>query len=1058
MAETTGGRPPVRRPRISRASPAVEAGRPPERGVRPTAFEARTPPPIPEATLHRDELMDEEGRMIGREAHQRRLLDLNKPIINALQSPENFIRYIEYLKHHIVDHRLSEGKPPLGDKALWAEISEEFENELILAYSKLYERVHTAQAGKFMEELAQENFMDSIQTAQAQLSLMVSRLADDLESAKPDSAVAIATKKMKFVSKRTQRIVGTKKVDTGEYDKDGNPIIKEIPQYKNIPIAGSESERPRDFLKSITYNAEEVLEAESFAHNVQVLFRKGAGEKGFWSQLSHYAEEKMSSSIMDALHHMPDSKAFIAASQLYTKYLQGEFAMLSWRHEATMFTPEIGKKFSKIQLRVMDDLAKLYPEFASGENSWRLERALNIGLGLSRGVFLTEPNNAAWADPGHKGKGEAAYQSYYTNDSHALLALNLQHHMDRWRTMSGNNGVMLHIPIAGIPFKLMRKWNHRKLWEQMQKREESYLKGDMAYQPESAEPKGKIRTFWSKLFKRFNKKEADETDRLLTMIDYMPNIGKVGSHLDRRGWRYIEAFDAWLERDKNGFVKPLESWKAFENIGYEAVKFLSENNGFEKKGAIGKAGTTVDARTNGEEKKEIEKANGIKELYVELYDRYINSQSVDSEGKPKARTADEKKDAFDRYFAEKCSGEKNPEGTFMSRVFVNLIRKRMPTKLLVLERDRQSPEGDRAWELVRKETGLDFGAMNKAVENLMLVELRVRQDVSNQMKEQLANQGEGNERLSGVNINNYEVNRPRIKSELDKLLTEGPHKKTEIENALKLFDKMNEFYDDNEGEYWLNFANKIRDNNKPHKHFPFAIAPEELDTQFASFKSAGETVLKRALGDLAGVEMNITGPIMKTWFGKLQELAINGKHDMSDIVTMMKGIKEQMEQIHGEGPAYELIHHLAYATIAYFRKDEVARGFFTKWFHMGKKHSLAAEFAGGNANLRNIVEWTPSDISKFCLELDRAQVLPGNAYSLMKGKVVERKLFGLIKYKTIEYEGDKAEYTVDSLRTDAGGTKSDLVKEYITKYLPMLAALALYMTVRKALKESEGKK
>ena len=62
------------------------------------------------------------------------------------------------------------------------------------------------------------------------------------------------------------------------------------------------------------------------------------------------------------------------------------------------------------------------------KRKWRIKRAMSMGIGLAKGVLLTEVELAAYAEPGQDENGKPLLTSQYTNDGVALSTLNPQHH------------------------------------------------------------------------------------------------------------------------------------------------------------------------------------------------------------------------------------------------------------------------------------------------------------------------------------------------------------------------------------------------------------------------------------------------------------------------------------------------------------------------------------------------------------------------------------------------------------------------------------------------------
>ena len=157
----------------------------------------------------------------------------------------------------------------------------------------------------------------------------------------------------------------------------------------------------------------------------------------------------------------------------------------------------------------------------------------------------------------------------------------------------------------------------------------------------------------------------------------------VGGYFTRGGWRASHEIEGSLHYTMNEkdvrIIDALKSWKALENVGYEALIPLVGAEGF----------------------------SYTPELRQYLFDKYINA------GGASGMTLDS--------YLHSLPENKRDE-YFVNHVFAHLLMQRIPTKLIRMERDRQSKEGIRAWEHVRMRMGVDGTRMNSLMQNLMMVE------------------------------------------------------------------------------------------------------------------------------------------------------------------------------------------------------------------------------------------------------------------------------------------------------------------------------------------------
>jgi len=124
----------------------------------------------------------------------------------------------------------------------------------------------------------------------------------------------------------------------------------------------------------------------------------------------------------------------------------------------------------------------MFPDFREvSVDDWRLRRAISMGVGIARGVYLNEVEPAAWADPNITHiEGRATFLSYYTNDNAALNALNPAHHFLRWQTESVTRGGLIFLLTEGFDPSLHRIWDHAKILERIKYFRDSF-RGDSRF-------------------------------------------------------------------------------------------------------------------------------------------------------------------------------------------------------------------------------------------------------------------------------------------------------------------------------------------------------------------------------------------------------------------------------------------------------------------------------------------------------------------------------------------------------------------------------------------------
>lgn len=1007
--------------------------------------------------------------------------------VKALYSPNLFIERVNAIqndpkKYGEVFLKLSQDAK--NSEAYWQELSNIVTNEISFRFGKIYRSIARAHKDKFIDEIANENPMESINVAKTNMLSALTRLSDRFTNAEvrkkylanPDAEGA-----MRFFSKKSRRFETEKKIKYT--DAAGKEQSHSVLQDRRISVDKPEEVDLSDFLSGVKFQVERFIEhVLPYNHNIQALFLRQAGQDGtFWGQIGGYAAQNMSTFDLDSLNHIPDADIISSAYRLYSKYVKADFAKWDWNNKPGRFTEDFSTPNTPVQEDVIKQLKRLHSELNDPHNKWRLDQAMNIAIGISRGVFLTEVTSVAWADAPHTGEGGPTFESYYTNSNAALMGLNPQHTPDRWKTPGTTIGPLMHLPVHGLDRKFMRRWNHIKLYEWMKKRENSYAQGIPAFalsRPRfghgghgehggsHASHPGRVRKF----FGRFTEKGyyAKPDKRLLTFIDAIPNIGKVGGPIERGSWRN-KAYEGWIEYNADGSSNLLDTFKGIENIGFEGALWWVDNQVLAKI-YDGHSGSFTD------------------EFGAYLYDNYINPVGEDGN----SRTGI----SYDSYVAQIKNDLKDDKqneaeyaGIVTYRGLAHMLKQRTPTLMPTIERTRLSDTGTRGWQTLREKCGwgnldldkMDRGGtdkMDRALKNVMLVEQQVRRETSRIMKESINNQIQDPNHKDDINFKpslkdvpfekgkEYIVTEERFEKELKKLMTgdeagtiQDPKDKEEFDEAVKLFKATQEYLDD---DYMNNFAEKLRNNKQPEKYFPFAIAAEELDTSFLTYASAGPDVMRRALAEIGSVESNVVKPMLEGFMGKLRQVAmVEHKHDT--LVHAIHEVHQQLDQIHGETYANEVADYMARAATAYFKRDWDSKGIMGKIHNLGKPHSLAAQFSGGS--WKNVWEWEVAEQDSFYRELDRMGLLPDRPINPNVVKqVVPRKFLGIpygSKKVMLEDEsgrGGPAEHSGLKIREDMGANRRDMAKEIFYKYAPLVAIGMLYMLIKKAAKEEQESK
>jgi len=746
-----------------------------------------------------------------------------KVYLKALQSPEDFAKLIEHetndykLKHKLdVSSNLKEQD--------YQKISDEIREQLVLVFSIVFRKVSEGAAKEFFQEIMQMGYMES---PTVMMTLVLNKL-DSLITKSNEEYINGANLRsileFQFFRKTFVNKVVDREEEVGK-NKKINHIIE--------PVALTKFEQCSftDYLRSIRKEMEHEAEWTEYTHNVGSLMMHSAGEKGFWSQFAHYAD-KMGATDIDGIMDLPDNQVILAAYELYTKFIQGEFAKYNFVHQPNMFSADAHSNFSILQQKVKDNLKLMFPHLTDKEE-YRIFRAMTMGLGLARGVFLTEQELAAWADPNLKlESGKPTYKSYYTNDNAALNPLNPLHHFLRWQSDGVIRGPLLFSIVSGIEPKFINNWDHKKLWEQMKKAEEAWNKGEVVLENKDTK----------------------------TFMDILTNIARVGSMVTRAGWSLLPEIEAYfvhkktesqgnIQREKSA-LDNLNTFKSIEYIGFDAVfafvkdyiqtdGFILANNALLKclsqakgKDLTERLNNVLDMSLKGDlltesAKKTLEERDQLLSYIYQQYFLEAEAQEAFKKLTPEKQREQvyttikglmkSSEEEIEKLIKQKKLQEAvivvevdNQEvmyskkeaailtemfKKFIARGMVGILEKRIPSKFLVLDRSRNSKDGIRVWEKIarqlQKEEGLNHLPLNQIMDqrlqDLMLVETILRKETTEKMK---AFQREyfNNNKCDFSNFTcDYVINEQVIKHKLSLLLAE---KDVQLYNALKQNDNL----------------------------------------------------------------------------------------------------------------------------------------------------------------------------------------------------------------------------------------------------------------------------
>jgi len=933
-------------------------------------------------------------------------------------------------EHHVLEH-----------------ISEELEKEILGVIDKILTRFSETNPEKFFEQVASENFMEGIQTTLQKLGSYMDSFRRGLEDyeVKQDTGLHL------------YRAVGVEPiVEDVILMKDGKPKSGEKPRFRFRPLSTPDKVSLSGFASYMRLLMEEYVAEREYLHNSRaILMHPKEGDHGFYENLAHYAE-KMKTPAIDEMFLLPNADLLQDALNLYDKFVEEQFASQDWRHTTDMFLNRTGMVTTHLEQEVLAALKKMYPHLAKEES--KLKSALFMAVGASRGIFMNEEEKAAYADPNLNLDGSPTYASYYTNDSDPLVPLNPAHFFMRWQA-ERSLPMWLFLPVEGYNplagLKNKGSWDHRTLWDRMQKYKDSYFKG--------------------------KDKMMDEP----TLLDFLVDVGNVGGPGKRKGWRVqysadghfiYKTIDGTKEGKPTDQINALESWKAVENIGYEvAYEFLFK--------PFGVPGGIKHALYGGTSEVSQEKTEFFNYLYQQYFikgsttfnqaevAKFLDGLTKDATklAELKLKTGQIKRNEYD------SEVEAQKSNLFFAETMARLVAKRFPSKILRVDRDRFHVEGEEGrWNQIRHKMGLSSAEFDKVMKDLLVVEAIKRREVSEKMKKNIRALA----KKEGRNLNDNEIgfHRDEVRegfefelsgAEIEKILSEEGrnYTKVEIDKVLKLYEHLEESYiGDNQQskDFLATFAKYINPSITEEGGYTFTFGLDDTDMSLLALRGAGGRVLPRVLKDTAQVEKNVTAEITSL-NDKLHAAAISGKNDFSEIVGSLKKIRDTLTDVHGPDMGQRVAHHMSLAVINFFKKDTAARSWMTSWTVTNQPHSIAAEVYG--PKFSNVWEWDVGEIDKFIYALRTARVIPQIPYDPSAGapyelKNIDLNLFGLkipIGKEKVWRKPDMV-WDENALRRDAGAQIKHKAWEAINNLLPLIALWILWQYISKAFKEFGGEK
>lgn len=597
-------------------------------------------------------------------------------------------------------------EPPSGEdlnelisQRIKINISNEINYTLSDIINQLYRQLQIDRPQKFFEEIEREDFMHGIEPIRNKISTLISTLQTNLETLEKSDDINTRNKyNITLVNQQEEGYV------INERNKNGKmqpyPRVRPLPYYADVNLS--------KYVQSLSLNFNHWRHRGEYLHNARAIFSQPAGKEGFYENLGSYAE-KLSSTDLDEIMMLPDGNIVYQAFILYDKFLDEEFASQDWKHRTNQFTNQLERVNTKLEDQIINHLMELYPDAPEV----RIRNAVNVAVGMSRGVFLNEPEKSAYADPTTvEGTGHPA--SYSTNDAAALDVFNPLHTIMRWGGEQHWN-MLYFMPMEGHK----RMWDHKDMWKNMDLYYKSFLQG--------------------------RKGLGDVGGKKNLLVDELIDFSNVGGPSKRRGWRMLQSLEGHFIYDKDGTLNYPKTYEAMDMIGYEAIADFLNNRVLNTENGEKFLSTTANDKDHPDGYKE--KTEWFKNMYKRYFEP-LGEKTDFNQYMSDLRELGENKalKEFKGSTANIGNWEEFVELTtsklFIERALIREVALRFPTKFLRLDRDRFHENGIGNWrkvfEIVKGEKGWDRDHFNDVMKDLVTGEMLLRQDISSKIRQGLS--------------------------------------------------------------------------------------------------------------------------------------------------------------------------------------------------------------------------------------------------------------------------------------------------------------------------------
>lgn len=990
-----------------------------------------------------------------------------KVFLRKLHEPEEFLKLIETQRREIsensghIEHEIKEiyrtkyGTDPsaselasMVDRQIRIEISEEISNMMVDVYNQLYARLNIEGAHKTFDETEKEDFMHGIEVTRFQITRALQHLDftfREMEEANPNDPRLV---KMFRLAEEDKQVVDI------DYKGNMKPMtrLRPLPYFKEENLA--------NFMINQMANFGHWREKTSYLHDTHYIFGHPPHEGVFYKGLGDYAE-KIKGVDLDGIMNLPDGKITLEAFQLYEKFFEDALAKIDYKIDATMLQNQYEEVNTLIGKEIREYLILKYGKEIPEA---RLLSAVKNGVGMAKGVFLTEPEKLALTDPtDHKGRG--AFQSYGTNDAGALMALNPLHLIMRWQS-DANLRQVFFLEADGEKYNFVKNlfgvgYDHRVAWKNA-----------------------------AKYFDSFTKLEhGREGSQRNLVIDKILNIGKAAGIYERDGWRDFYQFEShFIYNEKMDGINLLDSFKAMDVIGYEGVNWFLKNidNSFYQ--AYDKTYMEKTTLTNKKIDKLIEEGlkkvppeivnrekliadnqeliNQRETLFKHIYEKYFtpfSSQSyedyvaglkVKAIKLVKEGVVENKTLPFDDY---DMAVQKQISNLFVKGTISRFVAARFPTKFLRMDRDRYQASGKSRWRQIYEALqsddnykGINRDQFDQGMKDVLFAEMLLRSETSDKVQKSIHLLPLNNERDPHRSLGDHQGLLYNLdRNEIGKLLRSKGLDEARINKAVRIYDLIREKFIGNQ-EFLDGEAVKAIEG------YPFSFGVENTDMKLIAYRGTGPRMIARQIKDIAEIEE----VVIKGFVGlpdMFKEIAKNG--DYSPLIKYLKACQSAFVSVHGVGDDYEFNYMVCGMLTNYLRKDEGAKDLFGLG-GVWSINSIAGEIAGNSNSVR---EWDSRDIDRFFNDVQREGLLPGSNIEMSKGPEYEN----IWKIDTITQEPkmtgnkkrlEKYKFSIKRARERFGGDLKAMGVEAIKEILPMLLIFVLWQYLKKAFEESFGAK